>query len=280
MKKGYAKIINHLENDLKKLVLKNSNSIDTSEKCTILIQNYLNQLRNIVISEEFASDQDEITFFKEVKPTIVSKFIYYAKLFQIESKRPKGVIKVQKEYFEEEIRKMQLYFTKNHVFYQYFRGEETYFDNQYFLRTNKSIRIQFDCSGSFIDDQFSTSLDSTFAKFLGYESLIKYCQDEIEILLLKTNLEPGSTIIKSNLKWTESKIALVEIIYALDSLKVFNKGDADIKQIAATFQTVFNIDLGDYYRTFSEIKDRRKNNTKFLDRLKNALLRRILKFNQ
>lgn len=280
MKKGYAKIINHLENDLKKLVLKNSNSIDTSEKCTILIQNYLNQLRNIVISEEFASDQDEITFFKEVKPTIVSKFIYYAKQFQIESKRPKGVIKVQKEYFEEEIRKMQLYFTKNHVFYQYFRGEETYFDNQYFLRTNKSIRIQFDCSGSFIDDQFSTSLDSTFAKFLGYESLIKYCQDEIEILLLKTNLEPGSTIIKSNLKWTESKIALVEIIYALDSLKVFNKGDADIKQIAATFQTVFNIDLGDYYRTFSEIKDRRKNNTKFLDRLKNALLRRILKFNQ
>lgn len=280
MKKGYAKIINHLENDLKKLVLKNSNSIDTSEKCTILIQNYLNQLRNIVISEEFASDQDEITFFKEVKPTIVSKFIYYAKQFQIESKRPKGVIKVQKEYFEEEIRKMQLYFTKNHVFYQYFRGEETYFDNQYFLRTNKSIRIQFDCSGSFIDDQFSTSLDSTFAKFLGYESLIKYCQDEIEILLLKTNLEPGSTIIKSNLKWTESKIALVEIIYALDSLKVFNKGDADIKQIAATFQTVFNIDLGDYYRTFSEIKDRKKNNTKFLDRLKNALLKRILKFNQ
>ena len=280
MKKGYAKLINHLENDLNKLELKSSNSIDTFEDCTKLIQNYLNQLRNIVISEDFFSEKDEITFFKKVKPNVLSKFIHYARLFDIESKRPKGGVKVQIIYFEKEIQDMQEYFNRNHTFYQYFRGEESYFDTQYFLRKNKSIRIQFDCSGSFIDDEFSTSLDSTFANFIGYESLIEYCQNEIELLLLKNNLEPGSTIVKSNLKWTASKIALIELIYALDSIKVFNNGDADIKQIAAAFETIFNVDLGDYYRAFLEIKARKKNNTKFLDSLKKALLNLILKFNQ
>ena len=280
MKKGYAKIINHLKNDLEKIELENSNNIDTFESCTKLTQSYLNQLRNIVISEEFACDQDEITFFKKVKPYALSKFIYYAKLFQIESKRPKGGTEIQKKYFDVEIQEIQEFFNKNHTFYQYFRGEESYFDAQYFLRANKSIRIQFDWSGSFIDDEFSTSLDSTFAKFIGYESVINYCQNEIEVLLLKNNLEPGLTIVNSKLKWTATKIALIELIYALDSLKVFNNGDADIKQIAATFETIFNIDLGDYYRAFLEIKERRKNNTKFLDSLKNALLKRILKFNQ
>ena len=280
MKKGYVKIISDLEKELKIIELKNTNSIDKFESCTKLIPNYLNQLRNSVISEEFICEEDEITFFKKVKPTIVSKFIYYAKLFQIESKRPLSGVEIQKEYFESEICKNQEYFNKNHLFYKYFRGNKTYFDTQYFLRKNKSILIQFDCSGSYLDDQFSTNLDSTFAKFIGYELLIKYCQDEIEKLSFQNNLEVGSSVVKSNLKWTLSKIALIELIYALDSLKVFNNGNADIKKIASGFETIFNIDLGDYYRAFLEIKMRKKNNTKFLDNLKRGLMNRILKFDQ
>lgn len=280
MKKRYVKIINDLEKELKDIELKNTNNIDAFESCIALIQDYLNQLRNEFVSDGFTCDEDEIIFFKKIKPSLVSKFIYYAKLFQIESKRPKGGVDVQKGYFENEIQKTQKYFNKNHVFYQYFRGDETYFDTQYFLRKNKSIRIQFDCSGSYIDDQFSTSLDSTFAKFIGYELLIKYCQDEIQKLSIKSNLEPGSAIVKSNLKWTSSKIALIELIYALDSLKAFNNGNADIKQIASGFETIFNIDLGDYYRAFLEIKMRKKNNTKFLDNLKRGLINRILKFDK
>ncbi|WP_417943625.1 RteC domain-containing protein [Flagellimonas abyssi] len=36
----------------------------------------------------FPSKEDEIYFFKHVKPQIFSKLIYYIKLFNIESKRP------------------------------------------------------------------------------------------------------------------------------------------------------------------------------------------------
>lgn len=275
MKKEYVKIIKDLEKELN-----DTNTLDAFESNASLIEDFLNKLRSRVICEKFDSEQDEIAFFKEVKPIIFSKFIYYAKLFRIESKRPLGGQQIQKEYFENEISKSQEYFKKNYVYFQYFRGNETYFDTQYFLRKNKSIRIQFDCSGSFLDDQFSTSLDSTYAKFISYELIIKYCQNEIEKLAANVNLAPGSNNVSSSLKWTASKIALVEIIYALDSLKVFNNGNADIKQIASSFETIFNIELGDYYRAFIEIKMRKKNNTKFLDSLQKALLNRILKFNQ
>lgn len=279
MKIEYSKIIHDLEKDLKEIE-KTGDIINTSENSITIIQACLNRLRKIIISTEFKTKEDEIEFFKNIKPVIVSKFIYYAMLFKIENKRPKGSVKIQKKYFDAEIHKCQEYFYENHVFYQYFRGNESYSDEQFFLRKNKSIRISFDCCGSYIDDDFAASLDSTFSKFIGFEMLIQYFQNEINKLTLSASLLPHQNAINSSLKWTLSKIALIELIYALDGLKVFNNGDADIKQIASAFETIFNIDLGDYYRAFLEIKMRKNNNTKFLDNLKRALTNRILKFDK
>jgi len=267
----YTKIINDLEKDLKHIELKESSNIDNYENCTKVVQNCINQLRKKVITNDFLKNEDEIHFFKKVKPQVVSKFIYYARLFQVESKRPKGNAKTQIAYFDDEIQKCQNYFNKSHQFYQYFRSGEHYFDQQYFLRKNKSIRIQFDCSGSFIDDQFSTSLDSTFSKLIAYESLIDTFQNEIE----KLEVKRGRPFI-SKLKWTGKKIDLVELIYSLVEQKVFNNGNVGIKEIASYTEAAFNVKLGDYYRSFQEIK-MRNNKTKFIDSLKNNILSYIQK---
>lgn len=69
------------------------------------------------------------------------------------------------------------------------------------------------------------------------------------------------------IQWTASKAALIELIYALHASKTFNNGQTDIKQIADVFQRMFNYELGDYYKVFSEIKTRQKSKTKFLDEL-------------
>jgi hypothetical protein len=64
------------------------------------------------------------------------------------------------------------------------------------------------------------------------------------------------------LKWTASKTALTELIYAV--LGVFNNGNTDIKLIAKTFEEAFNIELGDFYHTFMELKARKINRTNSL----------------
>jgi len=56
------------------------------------------------------------------------------------------------------------------------------------------------------------------------------------------------------LNWTASKTALTELIYALYSHGVFHNGNTDIKLIAKAFEDAFNIDLGNFYHTFMELK--------------------------
>lgn len=276
MKKVYAKIIGNLEKELKKIDLTNNDTIIKAEKSITVINVSLKELRKAVTATPFNSKQEEIEFFKKMKPEIVSKLIYFVSIFDIESKRPKGGDKEQKKYFNAEIKKFQDYFNNNHVFYQYFIGGETYSDKKYFLRKNKSIRIHIDCFGSFTDDDFAANLDTTFAKFMGYGLAIQYFQNEIEKLFLNPNENQQQTkAFKSNLIWTGNKVDAVETVYGLHASGVINHGKADIKEVAEVFEFAFNIDLGDFYRAFSEIKSRKNVIPKFLTFVIDKLLASI-----
>jgi len=77
------------------------------------------------------------------------------------------------------------------------------------------------------------------------------------------------------LKWTESKTALVELIYSLHSSKSINDGKEGIKSIAQLFECMFDIDLGDIYHTFLEVRNRKIEPTKFIDLLKDSLLSKM-----
>ena len=70
-----------------------------AEKGIKIIKEVLNKTRNSVVNRSFKSKQKEIHFFKVVKPKVFSKLIYYVKLFNIESKRPRGSNKSQIKYF-------------------------------------------------------------------------------------------------------------------------------------------------------------------------------------
>jgi hypothetical protein len=266
VKNLYAKIIGDLVKDLKKVDLTNPDAIIKAEKSIEIIDASINELRKFVTANPFNSKQDEIDFFKQMKPVIVSKLIYFVCIFDIERKRPKGGAKEKIKYFEGEIKKFQDYYNDNHVFYQYFKGGETYSDKQYFLRKNKTIRIHMDCYGSYMDDDFAANLDTTFAKFMGYKLAIEYFQKEIEKLSLNPNENQQQiNVHRSNLTWTGTKVEATEIVYALHACGVFNNGNAGIKEIADKFQVTFNIDLGDYYHTFSEIKKRKNVIPRFLN---------------
>ena len=51
---------------------------------------------------------------------------------------------------------------------------------------------------------------------------------------------------------------------------------SDLKDVAEYFENVFNIDLGQYHRTFLEIRIRKSDQTKFLNALKEKLVKRML----
>jgi len=109
--------------------------------------------------------------------------------------------------------------------------------------------------------------------------LIVYLKTEIYVLENKTNnVESDYNAFKnqSKLFWTANKTDLIELIYALHSSGAVNSGTADIKEMASAREQLFNIELGDYYRTFLEIRSRKINQTKFIDKLKESLAHKML----
>lgn len=94
--------------------------------------------------------------------------------------------------------------------------------------------------------------------------------------LLKKSQADRSTDASSTLTWTGSKTDLIELIYALHSVDVFNNGTANIKVIASAFEEVFNISLGDYYRTFQDMRIRKRSQAPFIDLLRKRFLERLV----
>lgn len=268
--KQFDRDIDVLEEDIEDVLIK-------AEKGIKLAKNVLITLRLQIIQNGFKNVKNEIHFFKNIKPHIYSRLIYYVKLFNIESKRPRGSSKPQKKYLDYQIDKLQNYFNDNLEFYQYFRRGGTSLDSQYFVRGRDDIRLHPDNFHFFTDEKFSTSHDSSVAAIMAYDMLIVYLKQEIDKLENRNGME---TIMQANqfsskLFWTSSKTDLIELIYAIHSSGAINSGTADIKEMAMACEHIFNIDLGNYYHTFVEIRSRKSNTTKFIDKLKESLMQRI-----
>ncbi|KAF9658498.1 RteC domain-containing protein [Tenacibaculum sp. ZH5_bin.1] len=273
----YLKLLKQLDNQLEFLETEVEDVLSKAEEGVKITKRALEQLRTMVLKDNFKSIQNEIHFFKQVKPQVYSKLIYYTMLFNIESKRPRSSNKSQIKYFNKYIDKLQNYFNENIEFYHYFRRGATFLDEQYFLRGKADIRLYPESFAYFLDDKFSTSHDSTVATILAYDMLIVHLKKEIDKLENSNGME---TVInpfqnQSRLFWTANKTDLIELIYALQSSGAINSGTADIKEMATACEHLFNIDLGDYYRTYLEIRSRKTNQTKFIDKMKDSLVTRM-----
>jgi hypothetical protein len=274
--KKYLTILSGLDSKLEVLENEIEDILKRAEEGIKITQNELIKLRNN-LSDSIKNIDDEIYYFKHIKPQVFSRLIYYQILFNIESKRPRSSNKSQIKYFNKHIDKLQNYFNDNLEFYHYYRRGATFLDEHYFVRGKIDIRLFPDTFSFFIDDKFSTSHDTTVATILAYDMLIVYLKTEIDKLENSNGME---TIInpfqnQSRLFWTANKTDLIELIYALQSSGAINSGTADIKEMATACERLFNIDLGDYYRTYLEIRSRKTNQTKFLDKMKDSLVTRM-----
>lgn len=273
-----TEVLKNLNHEIEKLELEETDILVKAEKGIKTTKAALTKMRKFVLHHAFKSKQAEIQFFKVTKPKIYSKLIYYVKLFNIESKRPRGSNKSQIKYFNNQIDRLQDYFNDNLEFYHYYRRGATYLDAHYFVRGNLDIRLFPDTFSFFTDDEFSTSHDSTVATILAYDMLIVYLKTEIAKLENSNGLDAiaVSCHTQSTLNWTGSYTELVELTYALYASGRINRGNTDIKELILAIQNLFNIQNNNYYHTFTELRGRKINPTKFMDTLKESLLKYMM----
>lgn len=272
----YLKLLSVFESHLDALEGGKGDVLFKAEKGIVLVEKSIRQLQKEITGKPFATPEDEIYFFKHIKPQIFSKLIYYVKLFNLESKRPRGNDAAQIKYLQNQIDKLQAFFNDNLEFYNYYRRGAMSLDEQYFIRGNRDLRLPLESFHFLIDDQFSTCHDGTVSTIMAYDMLIVYLKKEIDDLNINLETQKSIAMEKpSKLFWTGSKTDLIELIYALHASQSINGGTVDIKEMASHFEHFYNIDLGNYYHTFIEIRSRKTTRTRFLEKLIDALQHRM-----
>lgn len=104
-----------------------------------IVEKHLQSLKEFITSHPFKSKEEEIKFFKEIKPQFLKELVYFSELYSIEELKPNGSERKQKKYYEQCLVNIQIFFDRNRQPYNYYRTGQVDSDGHFFVRTATDI---------------------------------------------------------------------------------------------------------------------------------------------
>lgn len=260
---NYIQFFSEFETEFEELKNSITNPIIQAQELVRFSESRIKTLNKWLRKFKFETHEQEIHFFKVLKPSLVSKIIYYTCLLKTESTLP--VNKRQKiKYYNKKLDQIHDFIEQNNQFLIYYRSKSTACDHEYFIR--KPFVNNFDQNDLAIlnfDEKISTSHDYLMAKMIACDMQTVYLEKSIRNCKKK---EPDDFV--SPFTWTGTQTEFVEFVYALYHSKVVNKGNICIKEFSLKVANFFNVEINSakVYDTYQKIKARKTNQTKFLDR--------------
>ncbi len=266
----YLRLTENLLEKLDQIQVKTPNVNKRAFRSIIVCRENLSLFRKKIVEKGFNNQKEEIHFFRNIKPVPLSQLIYHTEIHNFELSFPENCIEVQRKFIKKHLTNYNSFFLRNIDFGQYIELGCTHFDSYYFTRKcNKELPVG--SSRIYIQDpEFSTPKDSLLAHLKGFGLMVLYLKNKLANL--SKNSKNPFPIQSFNLKCAASKTDIIELTYSLIASGAIQ---GDIKELIKAFEFIFNIDLGDFYRTFIALRGRTIDPTKFLDALKIALLKRI-----
>ncbi|OOQ56617.1 RteC domain-containing protein [Mucilaginibacter pedocola] len=262
-----------LTRDLNALVLEEEQAIKRMERSIHVCLKYLRKLKEHCKLNGPGTPQEEIVFFKQIKPKFKAQLIFHQSLLNLEIRKPVGEGQLVCDYLHNEIRIIQHFFESNLSFYQYVRTEATYLDEQYFVRGTYDVHLDPDQCMIDFDPAFSTTHDHKLAQVLANELL----QEHLEQSIQRINQRETITQLDAefyDFDWKQTKCALIELIYSWHATEAFGK--KNLKSIAKFIERSFNVSLGNFYDTYEWLCGR-SSPTVYIDEMKEAFLLRMQK---
>ncbi len=268
MKNHCFDLLSELEQQLKDVDNNKDSRIDKCSQKITICQELTNQLRDRYIDAQLETVEKEITFFKEVKPRFFSELHFQVEVFQYYKHRPKGSMKQQSQHINMSLDKASTFLSKHCEFNTYIQLGSTYLDEMYFTHRKYCPKMHGNMEYP-ADPTFSSPADPTLSCLFAAARFVQFLRNE-SFTLKNPSLDPSWEFMKS-LEWHGSKTDMIELIYGLHASGTL-KGD--LKDIISVMEKTFNIDLGYFYRLYTDIK-LKKNPTSFIDNLKISLLTKI-----
>jgi hypothetical protein len=268
----FNSLLDELLKDLEQLSSMDDGKVNTFKKALDLCNAGIEKLDGMLTDHNFGNEAEEIYFFKVIKPELVSRQFYYSSLLQFEIRKPIGVGDIAAAYHKKTLEKLNHFLEAHAPFYQYHRSGATYLDHLLFRRYQQPDSEIFPFNFYGLNKQCSTKYDILLAKVIANELIARHLMSQPQAEGQRVS---ASDPVQTNISWSASKVALAELLYALHASGVLSNSPLEIKALSEIASKVFNVQMGNIYKVFEEIRLRKKNRTAFLDLLKTNLIQRI-----
>ncbi|SEK23894.1 RteC domain-containing protein [Parapedobacter koreensis] len=241
------------------------------------VEKYMEILKRHVTTNPFTEAEEEIRFFKHIKPKFFRWHIYYHEIATLETGMPLEGKNAQTTYLKRELSHIERFFRQYQFQYQYFKMDASDLDELYFIRGGRHDSALLP-PGPEPEPQFSTYADYLFAKFMAYEMLRERIIDRLS-MLKKGPVRPREFATgrkMGEMRWTGDTIHLAELGYGVYLTRQLNGGTATLNEIFQWLENSLNVTIGKPSKRLAEMKARKRlSPTKYTDEMQDAIRNRI-----
>jgi hypothetical protein len=265
-------ILHNLKDSLSKTEKRECGTAAYAAECITICHHHLQLAKEVVINSGFRYEEQEIRFFREIKPAMLGELNYYIALHQFSATEALLGADTRERHYLGHLEKIEQYTLLNGSFIQYLASGSSHRDKEYFTRYYSDHKLLGEPFAFHIDPAFSTFYDIKAGEYYGHMAFARYLTSGLNSLRKRGHaLEEG----QAAMEWTGSDVSLVEMAYAFEAEKCINGGQAKIGQIIAGLEFLFNTELKDFSRIFTDIKGRKTSHTLFLDKMRQSLEQKI-----
>ncbi|MDT0690922.1 RteC domain-containing protein [Salegentibacter sp. F188] len=263
----------NLLKELKEIKFHSKNIVEQSYRSGKICRTLLCTFKREVFANGFDSIEAEIKFFKVIKQIPLVHLVYFTEIHSFEIQFPKADKDCQLKFTKRKINQLNQFFRSNLDFAQYVDSEDSRFDKEYYTRDSMNDYHVPLSDFYFQDPDFCTPKDMLLGQYKGFCSLVNYLDERL--FKLQNNLNTRTTISNKSEKipWPFSNADWVELVYALSAAGLGKQNNMNIIKISQKLQEIFDYEPSkDIYKTFQDLKNRKKSRTQFLDFVTTALL--------
>jgi hypothetical protein len=149
------------------------------EECFITAGNYWSELRSVIAGYTFRTEDEEIHFFKVVKPLFTAELEYYSLLYHTVLFCPLYTDK-QKHFWEREVKRLADFKEQHGAFISYFTSGRIDEDRNYYLRSADSQELIGQLENEDGVSESRTSYGKLIAKLWALERYHDYAQKKLK----------------------------------------------------------------------------------------------------
>ena len=180
MKQEYQQLYKEMLTEIERCMQTDLSEMERVENCYWTADDYWEKLKELIKQSGFKSKEDEINFFKNIKPQFTSYIEYFlvlseALLFALEEE------KEAIDFWKKQGERFRRFCEKNEDFVSYYKKGLKMHDEIFFLRRNSDREYRWFTAHVYdMDPGYFTSKDHLARSYLAFKMFNKYVKEKLK----------------------------------------------------------------------------------------------------